>query len=419
MSLKMPPEWRMYSSGGAPGSRLVTTSISGVPISPASRRAFTAANVGSKRRWKPIMHVTPAFFTAAAHSFARARSRSTGFSQKIALPAAAARTMKSACVSVDEPMTTAAIARSANTSSALATRALWSVASDCAASALTSDTAARRTPGWRARLPAWIRPMRPAPSKATSIMGFSPSGMRRRRCQREGLQNAPRRDADALAGQRHREAIERERRRHARADLARERRLGVGVERAVGERQVRKRRQPVVAAKRRRRAADQRREPVEAVEREVERAVVVRRLLDAAHRDVLRGQRRGECRGGRRDVLEAPAQVALHRHVRREAARSKARREGVDHVDEPVLRHGLGKEPQRVHRLGAGYGSVGVGSVDHSSRTRKSWTPGAAARIALPRSSASPAKKSLQVPPAASTIAMPAATSQALMCGSK
>ena len=40
----------MYSTGGAPGSRLVTTSISGSPISPASTRAFSAAKVGSKRR---------------------------------------------------------------------------------------------------------------------------------------------------------------------------------------------------------------------------------------------------------------------------------------------------------------------------------------------------------------------------------
>ncbi len=50
MSLKIPPELLMYGIGGAPGSRLVTISISGVPISPAARRAFSAENVGSNRR---------------------------------------------------------------------------------------------------------------------------------------------------------------------------------------------------------------------------------------------------------------------------------------------------------------------------------------------------------------------------------
>jgi hypothetical protein len=47
MSLKMPPERLMYSTGGAPGSRLVTISISGRPMSPRAIRAFTDANVGS------------------------------------------------------------------------------------------------------------------------------------------------------------------------------------------------------------------------------------------------------------------------------------------------------------------------------------------------------------------------------------
>ena len=66
MSLKMPPELLMYGMGGAPGSRLVTISISGVPISPAASRALAAENVGSKRRWNPIMQVTPDFATASA-----------------------------------------------------------------------------------------------------------------------------------------------------------------------------------------------------------------------------------------------------------------------------------------------------------------------------------------------------------------
>src|ERR1700704_535013 len=37
MSLKMPPDVPRYSVGGAPGSRLVMTSISGSPISPAAQ----------------------------------------------------------------------------------------------------------------------------------------------------------------------------------------------------------------------------------------------------------------------------------------------------------------------------------------------------------------------------------------------
>ena len=86
----------MYGIGGAPGSRLVTTSISGVPISPAASLVFTAANVGSNRRWKPIMHVTPARATASAQVLARAMARSIGFSQKICLPAAAAARIRSA-----------------------------------------------------------------------------------------------------------------------------------------------------------------------------------------------------------------------------------------------------------------------------------------------------------------------------------
>ena len=55
MSRKIPPEPLRYCAGGAPGSRLVTTSISGVPMSPRARRSFASLNVGSKRRWEPIM----------------------------------------------------------------------------------------------------------------------------------------------------------------------------------------------------------------------------------------------------------------------------------------------------------------------------------------------------------------------------
>src|SRR6266540_2716298 len=117
-----------------------------------------------------MRQVTPAFATACAQSRARASDRSTGFSQKIAFFAAAARWMSSACVSVDEPMTTALTTASPKTCSALPTCAPYFCASSAAAVALTSTTYLSLTPGWRTILPAWILPMRPAPKRATSVM---------------------------------------------------------------------------------------------------------------------------------------------------------------------------------------------------------------------------------------------------------
>jgi len=67
------------------------TSISGLPISPASRRCFRA----EKRRIEAALETDhaqhPAFATASMHARARSIERSTGFSQKIAFPVAAAR----------------------------------------------------------------------------------------------------------------------------------------------------------------------------------------------------------------------------------------------------------------------------------------------------------------------------------------
>src|SRR5713101_7551682 len=81
--------------------------------------------------------------------------------------------MSSACVSVDEPMTTALTTASPKTCSALPTCAPYFCASSAAAAALTSTTYLSLTPGWRTRLPAWILPMRPAPNNATSVIVFS------------------------------------------------------------------------------------------------------------------------------------------------------------------------------------------------------------------------------------------------------
>jgi hypothetical protein len=64
---------------------------------------------------------------------ARALSRSTGFSQKIALSARAAASMRSACVSVELAMATASIEESAKMVSASATCAPVSLARASAA----------------------------------------------------------------------------------------------------------------------------------------------------------------------------------------------------------------------------------------------------------------------------------------------
>ena len=118
------------------------------------------------------MHVTPARATASAQVLARAMARSTGFSQKICLPAAAAARIRSACVSVYEQISTAPTALSANTSAVVAAFAPCCAANAAAASALGSITYFSRAPDSRATLPAWILPMRPAPKSAHSIMFF-------------------------------------------------------------------------------------------------------------------------------------------------------------------------------------------------------------------------------------------------------
>src|SRR3546814_2305023 len=64
--------------------------LSSVPIAPLSRRALSAWKLGSKRRLNASSNLAPDRAEAAAR--ARAGSWSIGFSQKIALPAAAART---------------------------------------------------------------------------------------------------------------------------------------------------------------------------------------------------------------------------------------------------------------------------------------------------------------------------------------
>src|ERR1700744_3071372 len=116
------------------------------------------------------MQTTPARSTASAHSRARSKLRSTGFSQNTCLFCAADLTIRSACVSVLEQITVAPIDASPSAPSISATCAPCCAARAAAASRFTSTTYLSRTPGCRARFAAWILPMRPAPNTATSIV---------------------------------------------------------------------------------------------------------------------------------------------------------------------------------------------------------------------------------------------------------
>ena len=86
---------------------MVTISVA--PMAPWSRRAFSAAKFGSKRRLKPIISGMPAASTTFRQDAIRFASRSTGFSQKTAFLVAAHFSMRSACVSVGVPISTASM----------------------------------------------------------------------------------------------------------------------------------------------------------------------------------------------------------------------------------------------------------------------------------------------------------------------
>ena len=119
MSRNSPPELRAYSSGGGSGSRLVMRAMCGSPTVPSATAAATAACAGSKRRLKPIWNGTPAASTAASAASTVARSSETGFSQKIALPAAAAAIDLRAWKPVGVQIATASTSDAAISSSAL------------------------------------------------------------------------------------------------------------------------------------------------------------------------------------------------------------------------------------------------------------------------------------------------------------
>jgi hypothetical protein len=93
----------------------------------------------------------------------RSDDMSTGFSQKIALPAFALAWIRSKCVSVGVPITTASMSGLAMISSELITGASVSRPSALAAVGNASATAATRAPSTWLTLRACTWPMRPQP----------------------------------------------------------------------------------------------------------------------------------------------------------------------------------------------------------------------------------------------------------------
>ena len=83
----------------------------GAPTAPDSTSSRILRKLWSNRRLKPTWSFTPALATASSAARTLATVRSTGFSQKTCLPAAAALATKSACVSVEEQMRTASRSR--------------------------------------------------------------------------------------------------------------------------------------------------------------------------------------------------------------------------------------------------------------------------------------------------------------------
>ncbi len=145
--------------------------ICGSPIVPSATAWRTEAWAGSKRRLKPIWNGTPACSTAASAASISARSSEIGFSQKIALPARAAATIRPTWVSVLVQIATAstsAAASSCSLDAATVTSLPSALASACAAGAWRSKTAVTRAPATRrCSSSACIVPMRPAPSRPT------------------------------------------------------------------------------------------------------------------------------------------------------------------------------------------------------------------------------------------------------------
>src|SRR6516162_10176965 len=97
-----------------------------------------------------------------------------GFSQKMTFPAALARSIKPAWVSLGDAISTASMPGSAKTASALATRAPKRPASRSAAAGISSTTATNSLSGWATTSSAWIVPILPAPNSATLTLTRAP-----------------------------------------------------------------------------------------------------------------------------------------------------------------------------------------------------------------------------------------------------
>src|SRR5215218_8090541 len=182
MSRNIPPESRMYAIGGGAGSRLEIRTGCGSPTRPAATASRTDACPGSNRLLKPIWNGTPACSTAPSPRSTSSRASDTGFSQKIALPARAAWTMRSAWVGVLVQIATASTsgdASSSSTDTATGTRSSSPTLRALATcESYTALTAAPRTR--RASRSACMRPMRPTPitpiRQAGVARGAAPAG---------------------------------------------------------------------------------------------------------------------------------------------------------------------------------------------------------------------------------------------------
>ena len=170
ISRKIPPETFTYSGGGGAGSREVMRTMCGSPIAPACTRSRMRRKLWSNLRLKPTWIFTPAFFTSARAFFTRATVRSTGFSQKMCFPRAAAALTRSACVSVELHTMTAPISGSSSTSraSALTFDTPMPRAQSLTLSAAMSAMRVIFTLGmWTEMFSAWILPILPAPIRPT------------------------------------------------------------------------------------------------------------------------------------------------------------------------------------------------------------------------------------------------------------
>ncbi|OJU91640.1 MAG: hypothetical protein BGO06_12330 [Shinella sp. 65-6] len=178
MSLKMPPDALRYSREARPGSRevMITWRIS--PISPERAASRAARCPGSYRRLKSIWIGLSKPSSAARQALTLASDRSMGFSQKMALPAFADASMRSACVGVDVAISTASACAMASPALAVTTHPNRLPTSSAAAET-GSYTAASSALLERTIVAACIFPIRPQPSNAILIIDFLPMVMQK------------------------------------------------------------------------------------------------------------------------------------------------------------------------------------------------------------------------------------------------